>query len=72
MTKKIPAWPHKTCLSTNNKAIRDGKYLACHMSVLLQTFTPLACECDVITSARSSCYIIKYDTATQEVPMGTI
>ena len=54
----------------NNKAIRDGKYLARHMPVLGNVH-PIKIE-NVVISLLAGVVILLIDTATQEVPMKNI
>ena len=60
----------------HNKAIRDGKYLACHMPVL-GNVQPIKIEnVDIffrdVISLLARVVILLIDTATQEVPMKNI
>ena len=60
-------------LQDQNKAIRDGKYLARHIPVLgnVHPTKILICFRDVI-SLLARVVILLIDTATQEVPMKNI
>ena len=68
---------HSAKYTINDKAIRDGKYLARHMPVLGNVHPIKIENFDIFSwrhfSARSIFYIINLiDTATQEVPMKNI